>query len=254
MLGHQLPEPPGTPVSELASLPGPIVAMLALTPDEETPTGFLVLGTTQGKVKRVTVADLVGAAHTSPPVIGIDQGDSLVFASLSAGEGEVLLLTASGQAIRFTEEDVRAMGLPAGGIGGIKLREGDRVVSGLALAKPAEAAPRDRKAIPPSVALMTSGGVGKRVPLEDFPSQGRNGFGVVAVTTSPRSGDVVGATLLPPQDYLVCLLSNGDARTLLGRQVPVMGRATQGKALVTLPKNQRVERAYLARSRCFRVS
>ena len=60
-------------------------------------------------------------------MIGLDDGDELFWAGVSAGEGELLLVTASGQAIRFSEDDVRSMGLPAGGIGGIKLAAKDRV-------------------------------------------------------------------------------------------------------------------------------
>ena len=68
-------------------------------------------------------------ASADPQVIGLDDGDELLWAGVSPGGGEFLLVTAQGQAIRFAEDDVRSMGLPAGGIGGVKLAAKDRVVA-----------------------------------------------------------------------------------------------------------------------------
>ena len=144
-------------------------------------------------MKRIAVADLIDQASADPQVIGLDNGDELLWAGISPGGGEFLLVTAQGQAIRFAEDDVRSMGLPAGGIGGVKLAAKDRVSSRpLALTK--------GEGAPSHVALITTLGIGKRVPVADFPVQGRNGQGVVTAKPSPKLGNVTGAALAGPGD------------------------------------------------------
>ena len=111
---HQIPEAPGAHYADISGLTrrDRIVAMLSFSREEseKLDSSFLLLATSQGKVKRAALADLFDAASTDPAVIGLDDGDELCWAGVSAGEGELLLATASGQAIRFSEEDVRSMG------------------------------------------------------------------------------------------------------------------------------------------------
>ncbi|HEX9115668.1 MAG TPA: DNA gyrase C-terminal beta-propeller domain-containing protein, partial [Anaerolineae bacterium] len=193
--------------------------------------------------------DLFAQAHTGPQVIGLDTGDELAWAADSQGEGEVMLVTALGQAIRFAEDEVRPMGLPAGGVGGIKLREGDRVVAGLALAKTtAEEAPGGRKPAITRLALISKGGFGKQVALADFPAQGRYGGGVVAAKVLPKSGNIAGAALLASDDHLVCLTATGASQVLAAPVLPVMARAAQGKAIPALSQLGPIERIYAVKA------
>ena len=134
---HQVPEGSGSHFADLSGLTrrDRIAAMVALpksTGDQEGGP-LLLLATVQGKVKRVAVADLMDQASADPQVIGLDDGDELLWAGVSPGGGEFLLVTAQGQAIRFAEDDVRSMGLPAGGIGGVKLAAKDRVVAAMVI-------------------------------------------------------------------------------------------------------------------------
>ncbi len=230
--GHNWPEAPGVPAVDLAGLSdnpgGPrerIVSMLALLPpqgDDDGPAdGYLVLGTALGKVKRVALADLYPQAHSSPPVIALEPGDQLAWATLGRGQGEVLLVTAAGQAIRFAEDEVRPMGLPAGGVGGIKLREGDRVVTGIVTGAAEH------------LAILASDGHGKRVPLAEFPIQGRYGAGVIAARMPERAGPtVVAAALLGRGAWLTCVTANGKTKTLAARAVPELNRPAPGKPLM----------------------
>ena len=173
-------------------------------------------------------------ASADPQVIGLDDGDELLWAGISPGGGEFLLVTAQGQAIRFAEDDVRSMGLPAGGIGGVKLAAKDRVVAAMALSKAEDA--------PAHVALITTLGIGKRVPVADFPAQGRNGQGVVAAKPSPKLGNVAGAALAGPGDTLLCLTAGGGARPIAAASVPEMGRPAQGKSVIPLVGGDQVTR------------
>jgi len=225
---HQVPEDAGGHYADLSGLGrrDRIVALLSL-PREEQPVGgrFLLLATAQGKVKRVAAADFTDAIASDPVVIALDRGDELIWAGVSQGDGEFMLATASGQAIRFSEEDVRPMGLPAGGIGGIKLAEDDRVVAALAIS-PATADQR--------LALATSTGYGKRVALADFPRQGRYGQGVVAARLLDKATRLVGAALVGPDDALVFLFARTASRLLPASEAPEMGRPAQGKPLTGL--------------------
>jgi len=237
---HQIPEGTAAHVADLSGLTrrDRVVAMHAVPPPAGSAAvqGYVLLGTVQGKVKRVALAELAAQAHADPQVIALDAGDELVWADLSPGGGEVLLVTASGQAIRFSEEDVRPMGLAAGGIGGIKLQGKDRIVAGRAVGPSADPAAR--------LALLTTAGYGKQVLLSEFPTQGRNGQGVVAAKLVDRSGELAGAALLAPGDFVVCLAERGASYVLPDARVPLMGRATQGKPVVELAQSDRVWEVY----------
>ena len=237
---HQIPEGTAAHVADLSGLTrrDRVVAMHAVPPPAGSAAvqGYVLLGTVQGKVKRVALAELAAQAHADPQVIALDAGDELVWADLSPGGGEVLLVTASGQAIRFSEEDVRPMGLAAGGIGGIKLQKKDRIVAGRAIGPGADPAAR--------LALLTTAGYGKQVLLSEFPTQGRNGQGVVAAKLMDRSGELAGAALLAPGDFAVCLAERGASYVLPEARMPLMGRATQGKPVVELAQSDRVWEVY----------
>jgi DNA gyrase subunit A len=225
---HQIPEDAGGHYADLSGLGrrDRIVALLSLPREEQPVAGrFLLLATAQGKVKRVAAADFTDAIGSDPVVIALDRGDELIWAGVSQGDGEFMLATASGQAIRFSEEDVRPMGLPAGGIGGIKLAEDDRVVAALAIS----VATADQE-----LALATSAGYGKRVALADFPRQGRNGQGVVAARLPDKTTRLVGAAVVGPDDALAFLFAKTASRLLPATELPEMGRPAQGKPLAGL--------------------
>jgi DNA gyrase subunit A len=234
---YQVPDGVGAHYADISGLTrrDRIVALCAFPSShgEEPAAGYLLLGTVQGKVKRVALADVVAQAHTNPQVIGLDSTDDLAWADISAGRGELLLVTAKGQAIRFSEEDVRAMGLPAGGIGGIKLRAKDRVIAGCGI--PADSDSQT------SVALITGAGFGKRVRLADFPAQGRNGQGVIAGKTTPRSGEFAGAALVTTGDLLACLVRNGTVKALPAAGLPETSRASLGRSVLSLPGGEQIQ-------------
>jgi DNA gyrase subunit A len=227
-----------------------IAAMLAFPKvlAEEDVTGFLLLGTVRGNVKRVALKDLFDQAQANPPVVKVEDGDELLWVARSQGGGEILLVTAFGQAIRFAEDDVRPMGLPAGGMGGIKLREHDCVVAGMAVHKSVNADGAAPAASPIaagtarscSLAIVTTGGFGKLVALAEFPVTGRNGLGVVAAKVADRSGELAGAASVEPDDLVACVLSGGAVKVVTAKDLPQMGRPALGKPVLELTKDQKV--------------
>jgi DNA gyrase subunit A len=153
---------PLTPGDKLASI-------LSLPPKNTLAEGwYVVAATLGGMVKQTEITEFPGPAATPFTLVRVNDGDRLGFVKVSDGNSDILLLTEAGMAIRFSEEDVRPMGLVAAGVMGIKLKVGDKVV-GL------ELLPQKYE-----VFMLASNGKAKRVPPADFPTQGRYGQGVVA--------------------------------------------------------------------------
>ncbi len=121
-----------------------------------------------GMIKKSLVTELPGPSSQTFALVKVNEGDKLNTVAITDGKKEILLVTASGMAIRFKEDDVRPMGLVAAGVNGMKLEDKDEVVGAEIL--PAEG----------DIFLLTNDGKAKRVDQKDFPAQGRYGKGVVA--------------------------------------------------------------------------
>jgi DNA gyrase subunit A len=166
-----------SPLSEGAVLAG--VFSMPMQRDKEQER-FIAAVTTNGMVKKTSVNELPGPSTQIFTLVKVDGEDRLGWVFLTHGEDDILLLTARGMAIRFAEKDVRPMGLVAGGVNGIKLAPNDALCAAQAVRPGME------------VLLLASNGYGWRVPLEEFPQQGRYGQGVIACKLPARS-DLVGA-------------------------------------------------------------
>lgn len=153
----------GTPFNELTTLNSDdeIVAGLCLPSMEH---GYIFMATEQEQVKRIRMEDLPGMSMKTFTMMKVEEGDRLIAAIVTSGEDQIMLTTAVGQSIRFSEDDIRPMGLPAGGVRGIKLKKADdRIVAAFI--------PNDNH----YVWSITNDGIGKISPCEEYPSQGRAG-------------------------------------------------------------------------------
>ena len=194
--------------------------------------GYLFCVTVKGMVKRVTLADFMAQVAPEFVVINVDEGDRLGWVLPTRGDAEVILVTGVGQSIRFGEEDVRSMGLPAAGIGGIKLAKNDTVVyAGLVEADG-------------SLITMTTAGYAKQSPLTDYSRQGRNGSGIVTHKPTSRTGDVATALVLPagldPETSLLVSNQKGGVKTITVAEIPIMGRGVQGKQVIEVDNGERI--------------
>ncbi|HXV42712.1 MAG TPA: DNA gyrase subunit A, partial [Anaerolineae bacterium] len=222
---HQIPAGSGPgdgpSLSEFSS--GPlrrVVAGLALAEAEEQ-AGYLCLVTKQGRIKRISLSDLDAVRGNETTVIGLEKGDALLTALATPGDGELILVSAQGQAIRFAEEEVRPMGLPAAGVLSMKLAKGDEVVgAGLIKARG-------------DLALVTRQGLGKRTDLSEFPKQGRYGQGVIAHKLA--AGDMVAAAAtVNGSDRVMLLSQKGNNKTVFAKSLPKLGRAQKGQELLAI--------------------
>jgi DNA gyrase subunit A len=202
-------------------------------------TGFLFFATQQGTVKKTPLEDFGNVRKGGIIAIGIEEADMLIAVKLTTGQNEVVLITHEGMSIRFSEDDVRAMGRPAAGVRGISLDKGDSVVA-LAVVE------RD-------ATLLVAGenGIGKRTPfdmvLEDgriepvYRLQSRGGKGIITMKANEKTGAVVGALTVRDSDEIMLITVKGQMVRTFVRDIREAGRNTQGVKLINLEDTDKLQ-------------
>jgi DNA gyrase subunit A len=238
---HQVPSGAtpgeGLSVAELAGLSTQptVTAALALPPmgppgdrEADGQSGYLFLTSRKGRVKRVTVADLCAARTNEITVMKVDKDDALGWAVRTAGKEDVILIVSNGQAIRFSEEDVRPMGLPAGGVLGVKMGDEDWLV-GMGIYRPRG-----------DVVVISEMGIGKRTALSEYPTQGRYGAGVATASLSAKTGQLAVGVVANASDRLLMVSAKGNSKAVFVRSLPKARRATQGRELIAIRGRDRL--------------
>ncbi|MDE3190430.1 MAG: DNA gyrase subunit A [Acidobacteriota bacterium] len=190
---------------------------------------YLVFGTKNGVVKKTELA-----AYNTPLradgiiAIKMREGDELVAVRHSSGDDDILMVSKLGQAIRFHEKDVRAMGRDASGVAGMKMRGDDEVMS-LNIAQDDS-----------DLLVVTENGYGKRTRVADYPVKGRGGMGVKTIQLTEAKGTLAGARVVR-DGYQVMLISTGGTVIRMPvEEIKRLGRATQGVIVVRLRGDERV--------------
>jgi DNA gyrase subunit A len=190
---------------------------------------YLVFGTKNGIVKKTELA-----AYNTPLkadgiiAIKMRDGDELVAVRHSSGDDDILMVSKLGQAIRFNEKDVRAMGRDASGVQGMKLRGNDEVIS-LNIAQDDS-----------DLLVVTENGYGKRTRVADYPRKGRGGMGVKTIQLTESKGTLAGARVVR-DGYQVMLISTGGTVIRMPvDEIKQLGRATQGVIVMRLRGDERV--------------
>ncbi len=208
----------------------------ALTMPSAGGEGFLTLASVGGMIKRIALEELPGLSARPFRVMGLS-GDALGWAAWTSGEDEIVLVSAEGLAIRFKEDEVRPMGLPAAGVKGIKLGgRADRVV-GMAVVQPRA-----------SLWVITNTGFAKSSPLEDYPTQGRYGQGVITIKFSDKRSMLVAAAVGTMDDNLIVVTSKGKPKYMRFGLAPRTGRNAVGVSVVALGPGEEVVRVVVPRS------
>lgn len=188
---------------------------------EYAENAFVFMATSNGTVKKTPLIDF--SRPRTAGIIAVDLRDEneLVDVAITNGENEVMLFASNGKAIRFNENDVRAMGRTAAGVRGIKLEDGHHVNALIIIGEG-------------HILTATENGYGKRTAVDEFSTQGRGGMGVIGIQTSERNGATIGAVQVT-DDSEVMLISNGGTlvRTSV-KDISVVGRNTQGVTLIRL--------------------
>ena len=187
---------------------------------------FVFMATANGTVKKTPLEQFARPRPSGLIALELEEGNTLVGVAITNGTCDVLLVSSSGKAARFKESDVRAMGRTARGVRGIKLGAEHRVIS---LIIPAQDG---------FVLTASQHGYGKRTDVQDFPAKGRGGQGVIAMQTSARNGELVGAAQIFAGDELMLISNMGTLVRTSGDEVSVLGRNTQGVRLINLKSGE----------------
>jgi DNA gyrase subunit A len=189
----------------------------------------LMMVTRNGIIKKTDAASFKDVRRSGLIAITLKEEDSLIAASFVGDGDEISLVTYDGQAIRFKESDVRQMGRVASGVGGMKLKKDDKIVSADILKK-GEA---DRE-----ILVVMENGYGKATPAKEYKTQNRGGSGIKTAKITAKTGKVVGAASLTPEDRLegelIVMSKQGQVIKLPIKDVPTLGRDTQGVKVMKL--------------------
>lgn len=222
------------PAASLSAKGVAIVNLLQLQPEEMVSavininktekTGNLMMCTTHGVVKKTPFEQYQNVRSSGLIAINLDEGDELKWIRMTTGDDEVVISTSQGQAIRFNEKDARPMGRVSRGVRGIRLRTGDRVI-GMDIVEPGS-----------SIFVISKYGYGKRTKVAQFTPHARGGVGIRSAVVNSKTGDLVGVKTLAGDDGQEVIIVSSQGQTIrLGlKDIPELGRATQGVRIMRL--------------------
>lgn len=227
------------PQASLSAKGVAIVNLLQLQPEEtvssviniskQDKNGFLFMCTKNGVVKKTPFEQYANVRSSGLITINLDNNDELRWVRITSGDNEVLISTSQGQAIRFHEKDVRPMGRTARGVRGIRLRKDDQVVGMDVIEEGA------------NIFVISKKGFGKRTKVDQFTAHARGGVGIRSAVVNSKTGDLVGVKALGTPGLEVIIISaNGQTIRLGLKDIPELGRATQGVRIMRLSDSDRV--------------
>lgn len=216
----------GRPMINLLSLDEGERITSILTIKEYTEDHFVFMATANGTVKKTFLTEFSRPRSVGLRAVELDEGDVLVGTAITNGKNDIMLFASNGKAVRFEEDDVRAMGRTARGVRGIRLADGARMI---ALIVPAEGG---------KILTVSQNGYGKRTEASEFPTKGRGTQGVIAMQTSERNGDVVGAVQVFDGDQLMLISDQGTLVRTRTDEVAIVSRNTQGVRVIRLKEDE----------------
>lgn len=236
------------PHASLQAKGTPVVNILQLQPEEEvtsvinmdkTQSGevkFLCMATKQGVVKKTSLDQYQNVRSSGLIAISLDDKDELRWVRLTNGDNDVIISTTKGQAIRFHENDVRPMGRSARGVRGIRLRPDDKVIDMTVADKDA------------SLFVISEQGYGKRTKIEHFAVHRRGGVGIRAAVVNNKTGNLIGVQSLKEEsDEIIIISCQGQTIRLHLKDIPSMGRTTQGVRIMRMNSGDKVASLALMR-------
>jgi len=229
---HELPQ------ATRAARGRPIVNLLNLEPGEKVSAflsvrefqegRFVVFATKKGLIKKTELMSYANPRSNGIRAIALEDRDEVIGVRLTDGQQEIILSTADGQSIRFKEEQVRPTGRGTYGVVGMRLDEGDALVSMEILSLGA------------AILTVSENGFGKRTEMEEYRLQSRGGKGIITMKATDKTGRVVGVQQVTEDDQLMLVTNKGKIIRLRIKDIRVIGRNTQGVHLIDLEEGERV--------------
>ncbi|WPV01879.1 DNA gyrase subunit A [Mucilaginibacter sp. cycad4] len=206
------------------------IKLISLKDQNYLENNFIIMCTKKGTIKKTSLEAYSRPRSNGINAININEGDSLLEASLTSGSSEIVMALKSGRAIRFNESTVRPMGRTATGVRGITLDgENDEVVGMIAI-DDAET----------TVLVVSEKGYGKRTDIEDYRVTNRGGKGVKTLNITEKTGNLVAIKGVTDKEDLMIINKSGIIIRIAVSELRVMGRATQGVRLITLKNNDEI--------------
>ncbi|WP_150303454.1 DNA gyrase subunit A [Pseudomonas saliphila] len=218
----------GRPLVNLLPLDEGELITTMLPVDEYTEGWFVFMATAKGTVKKTPLEQFSRQRSVGLIALDLDEGDTLISAAVTNGEREIMLFSDGGKVTRFKETDVRAMGRTARGVRGMRLAEGQRLVSMIVAEE--------------GTAILTASerGYGKRTPIEDFPQYKRGGQGVIGMVSNERNGPLVGAVQVVDGEEIMLISDQGTLVRTRVSEVSSLSRNTQGVTLIKLSNGEKL--------------
>ncbi len=210
-------------------------ATAILTSSKKTPSKYLVMATKKGLIKKVEKEEFAKVRRSGMIAINLKGDDELKWVRFSEGSDQIMLSTELGQAIRFTEKDIRPMGRGAAGVKGMRLKGKDLLMSMDIIAKE-----KDVKDL--QVLVVTENGLGKKTDIAFYKVQKRGGSGIKTLKVTDKTGKIISMHIISStEEHDVVLISQGGQalRTPLN-SVSTLGRATQGVRIMRLDPGDKV--------------
>lgn len=233
------------PAASLQAKGVALVNLLQLQPNEKVTSivkyskdeadhsdGYLFMATTNGTIKKTLAKEYETVRANGLIAIKLDDGDELRWVRKTSGDADVIISTAFGQAIRFSEADARPIGRSARGVRGLRLRPGDRVV-GMDVV--------DKSQKDQCLLIMSEKGCGKKTKVSNFPVHKRGGVGIKAAVVTAKTGNIIAARSLDTDTSEIIAISAGGQTIRVGlSDIPTLGRTTQGVRIMRLDEDDSV--------------
>lgn len=222
------------PAASLSAKGVALVNLLQLQPEETVSSVInvsksdsaanLIMCTIRGVVKKTPFEQYQNVRNSGLIAINLDEGDELKWIRMTSGDNEVVISTSNGQAIRFHEKDARPMGRVSRGVRGIRLRPGDHVI-GMDIVEEGS-----------SIFVISKYGYGKQTKVSQFTPHARGGVGIRSAVVNSKTGELVGVKTLSNEEgqEVIIISKNGQTIRLGLKNIPALGRATQGVRIMRL--------------------
>ena len=199
-----------------------------LTTREYPEDQYLFFATKGGTVKKTPLSDYSRPRASGIIAIDLRGDDELVDVALTNGGKDIMLFSDSGKAVRFHESNVRSMGRGAGGVRGMSLDEGQRVIALCVVQDEGD------------ILTITENGYGKRTPTADYPQKGRGTKGVISIACSERNGSAVCAVQVMEDEHIMLVTDNGTLVRTRVAEISTSGRNTQGVRLIRTTNGEKL--------------
>ena len=229
------------PAASLAAKGVAAVNLLQMQPEEKITSiirhekdakddGYLFMATTKGTIKKTPLKDYANIRTNGLIAIKLDEGDELRWIQKTTGDHDVIISTSAGQAIRFNEKDARPMGRSARGVRGVRLRPNDRVVGMDIVADDSR-----------PLLVISENGYGKATKVANFQSHKRGGVGIKAAVVTAKTGPIVAVRTLEENASEVLMISSKGQAIRVGlKDIPTLGRTTQGVRIMRMGEGDKV--------------